>query len=59
MKKTLAFIRKHCFKAIPLEQDSYLYVCTFCEKKDWLIDDIKHKRTCDVGKVLKEIKSCV
>ena len=58
LEKTTQFMRKHCF-ADELHCGDYLSVCKACNQKAWLIDDIKHKRNCEIGAVFKEIKAAL
>ena len=36
--------------------DDFEYVCKECDKIGYEVIDIKHKRTCEIGKVIKQIK---
>ena len=57
LEKTIAFVNRICFEQdIQNFGDCYLQKCKECEQKAWLNEDIKHKRKCEVGVVLKELK---
>jgi hypothetical protein len=58
LDKTIEFMKKHGFADEPHCGD-YLAVCKACNQKAWLIDDIKHKRNCEIGAVFKEIKAAL
>jgi len=49
-------IKKHFFYEVPHCGD-YLSACKICHEKAWLIDDIRHKRNCEVGGALKELEN--
>ena len=40
----------------PMIDDCMLSSCGCCNKKAWLIEDIKHQKDCRVGKALKAIQ---
>jgi hypothetical protein len=57
LEKTIRFILRACFEQdIVNYGDCYLQVCKFCGQKAWTSEDVKHKRNCEIGIVLKEIK---
>jgi uncharacterized UBP type Zn finger protein len=57
LSKTIKFLNDICFRSAgPLVDDTPHSVCKMCGKTAWRHDEIKHKRTCEVGQVLKEVK---
>lgn len=52
--KAKNLIKKHFFYDMPHRGD-YLNACKICHARARLIDDIQHKRSCEVGATIKEL----
>ena len=46
------FINEIAFHNVAFDNDNFLVECKSCGRKDWQKRNIKHKRTCKVGKIL-------
>jgi len=52
LKIAQAFIEKVAFQDVAFDSDNFLTKCKKCGEGAWLTKDIKHKRTCVIGKIL-------
>ena len=55
-KEIETIIYRYAFGQTMYDQDNALSVCRECYEKAWLPKDVKHKRKCEVGKILKKLE---
>lgn len=48
------FVLKYSFREKLIGGDDFAYICNFCGEEGYEKLDIKHKKPCEVGKLLNE-----
>ena len=58
LKKPKSLIKKYFFEERPpMIDDTMVNYCKLCGKGAWCIDDIQHKKKCEVGQALKAMEN--
>jgi hypothetical protein len=55
-EKTTKFLIRNGMQLRHIGNDEAVMHCNFCGKEGWTPTDIKHKKTCEIGIVLKELE---